>query len=424
MKAGVARVNITPDRPICLAGYSARTGHSNGVYHDIFAKALVIENDEEMAVIITTDLIGFDSYMCSEVKSAVERVTGLKPDRVILSASHTHTGPEIRSDASQYVDEFDQAYARTLVKKIANTVKEAVGLIEPVTMAFHKAPCALAVNRRLPTPNGVEMRPNSAGISDHEVTVLRIDRSDGSPMALMMSYPCHPTTLGGYLVGGDYPGFAQSILEAEFPGCMAMFMQGCGADQKVRHVDGKGAFKSGPYQVAESLGQELARAVLVSLCSPPRPVEGSLTTQVVVTDLPLQAPPLREEAEQMSKNPDRFLAAWGREMLRIHDEGGEFARTRPFTIQCLGIGDFALVALAGEMCVGYSLQLKKDLNGRPAIIAGYTNGMEGYVPTAAMIPEGGYEVARGHYYDLIPAPYAPEVEYQIIGQVHKLLGLP
>ncbi|MBN2309488.1 MAG: hypothetical protein JXR94_10985, partial [Candidatus Hydrogenedentes bacterium] len=240
---------------------------------------------------------------------------------------------------------------------------------------------------------------------------------------VLVCYACHPTTLGGYLVGADYPGFAQDAIEAEFDGCTALFMQGCGADQKVRHVDARGFFKSGPAPVAKSLGQELARAVLVALCGAGEPVAGAMALQLAEAELPLQAPPTREEAEKMAAHEDRFLAAWGREMMRIHDEGEAFMRAKPLTLQTLGIGDFALVALSGEICVGYALRLKKALAGRPCILAGYTNGMIGYIPTKSMMAEGGYEVNRSHYYNMTPAPYAEDVEDAICAKVGEMLGL-
>lgn len=423
MKAGVARTLITPENPIALAGYAARSGPSKGVYHDLFAKALVLEEGDDKAVIITTDLIGFDPTTCQEVKTAISQLTGLAPQQVILSASHTHTGPEISIENKEHVESFDEVYVRALIAKIANAVNEACQRTEPVTLDFAKTSCTLAVNRRLPTPEGMAMRPNPAGISDHEVCVLRIRRSDASPLAILVSYPCHPTTLGDYLIGGDYPGFAQTAIETEFENCVAMFIQGCAGDQKVRHVDAKGGFKSGPYQAAESFGEELARAVLVALCGPTTPVAGDMTIKMSEVDLPFQAPPSRAEAEKMAASGDKYLADWGREMLRIMDSGEPFAKARAMTVQTLQIGYFALIAMAAEVCVGYSLELKRKYAGRPLIVSAYTNGMIGYVPTASMMPEGGYEVTQSHYYDLTPASFAPEIEQAIYTKVHELLDL-
>lgn len=422
MRAGTARADITPDRPICMAGYAARTGKSEGVYRNLFAKALVLEEGDQRVAVIATDLIGFDPATCDAVKTAVTETTGLNPDQVILSATHTHTGPEMRLRSNSYVDEFDEGYVRGLILRLGVLVAEAAQALEPVTLDFSKASCTLGVNRRLFTPGGVQMRPNPAGLTDPEVSVLRALRPDGSPLAVLMSYACHPTTLGGYLIGGDYPGFAQDEVEAAFENCTALFMLGCAGDIKVRHVDGKGAFLSGPHQAAQSLGQELARAALLAVGHAPRTVEGPMRCRLGDVGIPYGPPPTRKEAEEMAAQQDELRAKWGREMLRIHDAGEEFARSKPMAVHILRIGDFVLVGFAAEMCVGYALRLKRELGDVPAVIAGYTNGMIGYVPTAAMIPEGGYEVNRSFYAGLAPAPYALTAEDAICAATHEMLA--
>ncbi len=423
MKAGVARVNITPDRPICMAGYSSRTAHSEGIYHDLFAKALFLQEGEEQALIITSDLIGFDRATCETIKEKLAARLALEPRQILLSASHTHTGPEIRIKGHKYVDAFDEEFATGLVERIVDVACEAASNPEPAHLAFSTVPCTLAVNRRLPTEDGVAMRPNPASVSDYEVAVVRVARPDDSPLAVLMSYACHPTTLGGYLIGADYPGYAQDLIEAEFEDCTALFIQGCGADQKPRHTDGKGFFKSGPHQVAQSIGEELGRAVLVALGGPATPMEGPLRCRLEEVSLPLQGTPTREEADQMTRNEDRFLASWGREMLRILDAGEDFMGARPFTIQTVSVGEFVLIGLSAEVCVTYAIRLKQMLRGRPCVVAAYTNGMIGYIPTAAMLEEGGYEATRSFYYDMMPAPYAPEVEELVYSKSLELLRM-
>ncbi|MEA3365678.1 MAG: hypothetical protein U9Q79_08575, partial [Candidatus Hydrogenedentes bacterium] len=277
------------------------------------------------------------------------------------------------------------------------------------------------VNRRLPTPDGIAMRPNPGGRSDPVVGVLSFDRSGGDPMAVLMHYACHPTTLGGDLIGADYPGYAQDYVEEAFPNSLAMFIQGCGGDQKVRHVDGKGFFKSGPHDAARSLGEELGRAVLVALGDAMQAVSGTLKMQLSTVELPYLGAPSREQASEMTASQDRFLAAWGAAMLEKLDAGAAFPSGQEIVIQTLEIGDFALVALAGEICVGYALRLKELLRPRPVLIAGYANGMVAYVPTADMLLEGGYEAGRSHCYDMRPSPYAAESEDIICNKVLQVL---
>ncbi len=422
MNAGVSTIDITPDRPICMAGYAARTGPSQGTYHKLCAKALFIEDAGQRAVLLTTDLIGFDQETSDRVKAGIGKALGLSPESILVTASHTHTGPEIRIEGHKYVDEFDNEYALALVDKCVEVAAQAARNPEPVTIRFGSVSCTLGVNRRLPTPEGIAMRPNPNGLTDPSASVAAFDRADGSPLAILMLYACHPTTLSGYLIGADYPGYAQDYVEEAFPGSTALFLQGCAGDQKVRHVDGKGGFRSGPHEIARSLGDELGRAVLLALGGPTQPISGALCTRLSEIELPFQGPPARAEAEEMAKSSDKFLSAWGTKMLEMLDTGAEFPTGRPFSIQTFEFGGLALAALAGEICVGYALRLKKALHPRPALIAAYANGMIGYVPTASMLPEGGYEVARSHYYNMFPSPYAAEAEEAICAEVLRLLS--
>ena len=422
MNAGVATIDITPDRPICMAGYAARPSHSQGTYHKLCAKALYVEDGNERAVLLATDVIGFDHATCDLVKTGIGNAMDLAPKNIMLTATHTHTGPEMRIEGHKYIDEFDHEYALELVGKCVEAAVQAAKTPEPVTLRFGSVSCTLGVNRRLPTPNGIAMRPNPHGLTDPDASVASFDRADGSPLAILMLYACHPTTLGGYLIGGDYPGFAQDYVEEAFPGTTAMFILGCAGDQKVRHVDGKGGFRSGPYEVARSLGHELGRAVLLALGGATEPVSGALRTRMTEIELPFQGPPEREEAARMAEHSDRHLAAWGKKMLEMLDTGAEFPTGRPFTIQTFEFGELALPAMAGEVCVGYALRLKEELAPRPVMIAAYANGMIGYIPTAAMLPEGGYEAGRSHYYNMFPSPYAAEAEDAICEEIHRLLS--
>src|SRR5215471_18006993 len=95
-KAGVGRVNITPDKPIYLSGYAARTHASEGVQHDLWAKALAIEDNQgSRVVVVTMDLIGIPRGLADIVAARVQKQYGLERSRLVLNASHTHTGPMV-----------------------------------------------------------------------------------------------------------------------------------------------------------------------------------------------------------------------------------------------------------------------------------------------------------------------------------------
>jgi neutral ceramidase len=413
MKAGVSIVRITPDRPIRLAGFAARNKISQGIYHELYAKALVLQEGDARVAIVTSDIIGLDRERCDEVKAAIGASTGLGPEQVLLSYSHTHSGPVVGSD---------EDYWKGLVDRFRTVVTQADQQSQDVRMDYAEYSCTIGVNRRLPTENGIAFRPYPEGPTDPEVSILRVMRGNGTPLAILVCYPCHPTEVGpagwgGYHVGAGYPGYTQDFLQAVYPGCTAMFMQGCGGDVKPRNVDGIGHFTSGPLGVPQSVGEELGRAVATKLGGITEPISGALNITLEEFDLPVDEPPSREQAEAWvnDSDADGGLKGYAQSILDVYDqEDKEFRKPPVLTHHAVSIGNFVLVTLSAEMCVGYSLRLKEALEGRPRIVGAYSNGMVGYVPSADMIPEGGYEV---HYARRGGGLLKPDVEDIIVKRV-------
>jgi len=268
------------------------------------------------------------------------------------------------------------------------------------------------------------MQPNPQGPVDPEVPILLVE-SDERPLAVVMSYACHPTTMGGYEIGGDYPGFAQEYVEREIPGCAALFATGCAGDVKTRNIGADGKFQNGPLEVVRDLGSQLGREVVRAVNGELDAVSGAVSTAMETIDLALQAPPTRAQAEAAVASEDKWRANWGRQMLAIMDSGGEFVRSRPFGIQSLRIGDdFLLIALSGEVCVGIGQRIKRAIpHPRPVVLA-YANDVAGYIACRRQFPEGGYEVDGYYIYGLWPAPYQPQVEDLIVAKVKEMVGVP
>jgi len=139
-RAGVSRILITPGESMWMAGYAARNRPAEGKLIDLWAKALVLEdNNGNRGVLVTTDLIGYGGYYLSDrIRDRLQSQFGFSNDNIILSSSHTHTGPEILSAPEKYyvikdsVDKFSafhrkkiEAYTNKLEDKIVNLVDAA-----------------------------------------------------------------------------------------------------------------------------------------------------------------------------------------------------------------------------------------------------------------------------------------------------------
>lgn len=376
-RAGVATVKITPREPMWMAGYGARDKPSQGTRQDLFAKALALEDGNgQRVVIVTLDIIGVLVSLRDAVEQQVQEQYQLPPEALLLAASHTHCGPEYRERKGR--EEEARRYHQFLQDTLVGLVGDSLDNLAPAQLTYNHARAGFAMNRRRNYELSEDdvnhgKRNNPDGPIDHDVPVLCVSDSEGQERALLFGYACHNTTLSFYEFCGDYAGYAQEYLEAEHPGVTALFVPGCGADQN--------PYPRRSVELAQRHGRSLATAVEAALFANPRPLGGSL--RYAMKEIELQ---------------------------RAGDDGNK----RVYSIQVLRIGnDVTMVALPSEVVVDYSLRLKRELAEPPAMlwVAAYCNGYFGYIPSARVIAEGGYEA---------PA-YSPEIEDQIVATVHDMV---
>jgi neutral ceramidase len=422
-KAGVARLKITPEGPIWLSGYAARKHASEGVVHDLWAKALALESSKGgRVVIVTTDLIGLPRAISELVAARVEKQYGLERARLVLNSSHTHTGPVLRANLSAMYDlspEDDRrinGYSRTLTDALVSVVGAALGDLAPAQLWFGRGQANFAINRREQTAKGMRIGLNPAGATDHEVPVLRVTTPDGKLRAVLFGYACHNTTLGGdfYKVSGDYAGFAQLAFEAAHPGTTALFMELCGADQNPN--------PRGTIELAEKHGQTLAAEVDRALTSPLKRVRGPIRAAFQVIDLDF-TPHIRETFEQRLNDPNPARVKNAQLMLKAYDAGRPIRRTS-YPVQAVRFGsDLTLVALGGEVVVDYALRAKREFDARkePLVVAGFSNDVMCYIPSLRVLKEGGYEPVDSMLYYGQPGPFAEDVEERVFAAVREVL---
>jgi hypothetical protein len=425
-KAGLAKVRITPDKSVWMTGYGARTKPSEGTLHDLYARALALEDASgARAVLVTADLLGFPAVVARQVTDEAQRRYGLARDRLMLAFSHTHGGPSVanllrvlanpRMTPEQQRDVAD--YTRGLVDKVVVLVGEALDDLRPARLSVGQGEVPFAMNRRKKTEKGYVIGVNPDGPVDHSVPVLRVDGEDGRLRAVVFLYACHNTTLGGdiYQFHGDYAGFAESALESRHAGATAMFMMGCGGDCN--------PYPRGTVDLARQYGQTLAGAVEAVLGGALRPVHGPLRTAFGTATLEFAPPPTRETLEAQTRDPNLFMQWHAKEMLALLERDGRLPETYPAPVQVWRFGrDMMIVALGGEVVVDYALRLKKELVADGLWVAGYSNDVFAYVPSRRVLEEGGYEAGEAMVYYGHPGPFAPEVEETLVRKARELVG--
>ncbi|NOX56988.1 MAG: hypothetical protein GXP27_21615 [Planctomycetes bacterium] len=429
-RAGTATVVITPEKSMWMAGYAARKKPSEGKVHDLFAKALALQDrDGNRLVIVTVDLIGIPKELRAAVEKAAQEQHGLPPEALLMNASHTHCGPEIRMDVpDRYgtVPEGREAnieYSRKLTGTLIELVGQALKRLEPAELVYSHARCGFAMNRRLPTDRGFINSPNPDGPVDHDVPVLRVQAPDGKLRAILFGYACHSTTLGFYQFCGDYPGFAHQYLEEAHPGVTALFLQGCGGDQN--------PYPRRTLELAQQHGRALANAVEAALQTKrTRTIHGPLRAALDDVTLQFAPPPSREELQRQAQSKNKYERAHAERLLKQLKGEGSIRTEYDFPLQVIRFGDdLTLVALCGEAVVDYSLRLKWELrggypstvDGPPVVwVAGYSNYVFGYLPSRRVLEEGGYEGGGAMRYTAFPGPFASSVEDRVMAKLYEL----
>jgi hypothetical protein len=433
-KAGVATRKLTPSGPIWMAGYANRTAPSTGVDLDVFAKALALDDGQGgRVVIVTLDLVAVPLALRTFVEQECATKFGLKPNEILLNASHTHSAPLVWPDRMVLETVFSRmakkedvgavnAFEVFLRTTVVELIGESIRAPWPARLDFAQARAGFAMNRRRPeAKGGFSNNPNPAGPVDHDVPVLKVTGADGTIRALLFGYACHNTTLGGTRISGDYAGHAQQYLETSYPGATALFMLGCGGDQNP-YPRGNMAPGQPVEELAKQHGRALANAVYTALAARPRAVKPPLRTAFGHAMLEYDVLSKAELAQYNGAAHTAPVIERARNLLQTIDRG---ERVPPLAcpVQVLQFGrDLTFVAIGGEVVVDYSLRLKKELTGESAVwVAGYSNNVFGYLGSRRVIEEGGYEGIGANVRILNhPGRFAPAAEDTIVAKVHEL----
>ena len=253
------------------------------------------------------------------------------------------------------------------------------------------------------------------GPNDYSVPVLKVEDKKGMPKVIVFGYACHATVLDGYQWSGDYPGFAQLELENNYQGVTAMFFQGAGGDQN--------PLPRRTISLARQYGKELASAVECVLHEKMNKLSSKLGTAYSEIGLKYAKSKysVKEQLSKVVEGTSDYPDYLKRNTKFILDklEGREDLNTSsyPYPVQVWTIGEQLVIALGGELLSGYAIRLKK-MFGQHIFVLGYCNDVPGYIPTAKVLEEGGYEGSRPPIFPLL---WAPDIEETIVNEVSRLV---
>ena len=461
-RAGVGRVVITPPLTAPHAGWGAQTHVvPDGVEADLWATALVADDGSTMAVWIDLDLVIISRAESDAIRAAVGEALGIPAAAVRVSVTHNHAGPP--PSAWNWAGQGQEAlagYYALLPAYAASAARLARQGLRPARIAAGFGESRVAVNRRETAPDG---RPvvgaNPEGPIDPQVFVLRIDDVEGSPIAAMVGYTMHPTTLGpaNRLLSPDWPGHLKRTVET-ITGAACLFAQGAagnvgpGADG---FTDDVGVVR----RFGRQVGCEAARVYFgldlpaarhrherVQESGAPlglwrrepvaeaEPVVRFTSREIA---LPVIAQPsLAAAQERVGAAQDRLDELRGRNAPAAEIEAATFVVKRanmalwraetyggresvPVALHLLQIGPALLAGTEGEPFVEIGLAIKAASPLPATWFGGYTGGWAGYIPTADAYPAGGYEVET--------SPFAPEAAARLVEEtlvaINEFVGM-
>ena len=421
--AGFAKADITPKQSMWLAGYAARTRPSEGTIHPLWLKALALQDAHgHRTVFVASDLLGLPRPMAETIRKEAGRRYGLKRSELMLTSSHTHSGPVLEGTLTDCypLTENDlqpiREYSQSLEKTAVDAIGVALSSLRPVLLKTGQGETGFAANRRNNKEQEGARRLEAglalAGPVDHTVPVLALQDESGKTVGMVFGYACHNTTLDSYRWCGDYAGFAQIELEKRFPGAMAFFYSGCGADQN--------PIPRRSLELCQKYGDMLARAVEEVLNRPLKTLEPEIETTFTIVKLPFDGqltPAKLQAAAKTSKIHER----WANRLLKDMDAGRKFPNSYPYPVEVWRLGkDQLWVALGGEVVVDYALAFKRTL-GPATWVTGYANDVMAYIPSRRIWDEGGYEQGAMYVYGLPAERWDPSIEDRITKAARRLV---
>ncbi|HPC93937.1 MAG TPA: neutral/alkaline non-lysosomal ceramidase N-terminal domain-containing protein [Sedimentisphaerales bacterium] len=386
LKVGAARVEITPEKPVQMAGYASRKDLSTGVHDPLSARVLAFEKDGKRLVLVSVDILGFYEGTADYFRDALLAEYDLAPSELFLCAIHTHSAPSPTLNKEKGHPN-NVEYTEKLRGDLVKVVGQALGRMQPAEIGIGVGSCPVGSNRRelridKAGESSIVLGRNPNGPTDKEVLVMKISRPDGTPLAVAFDYATHATSLGpgNYVISGDVIGLAEQFVEKIVRADIIApaFVGASGnIDPWFRVLPG---FNTEPGWVPEPvlLGTFLGEEV-VHVC---RAIDSHVATSRIAGNLAVLDLPAKASG--------------------VLSGGG--ASTAPFVVTVARLGDIAFVGLGGEVLTEIGMAIKAGSPCRHTFVITHCNGAAGYLAPDELHVEGGYEVRSSRF-----APQAADV---------------
>ena len=430
LRIGLAELDVTPARPVHLIN-QLKPKESEGVHHPLRAKALAFVGEGAMdtAILIVFDGIGVPPQLTEQLRRRLS--PKIAPDNLTICATHDHCAPHLTGLLpgifgdplpEEHLRRINE-YTRELTAKLETAARLALSDAKPRRLFKGRGKVSFAVNRRR-VENGkwLGWGNNPDGAVDHNLPLLCIRELDGTAAAILVSYACHNTSIGGRdfdnRISGDWVGYAQSAIEINHPGALAFVALGCGGEARPN--------KHGGIDAAREFSSIISKEVTRVLDSGLRPISSPPNCQWATIPLSLGPPPEPDELRSISTGApsakSRSAKARGRLASQALASAAPLELSLPYQVQTWSFGkELSWVFLAGEVVVDYAHRIKREL-GPTAWTIAYANDLPCYIPSKRILSEGGYEADQSMAYYGKLQSLLPSTEERIIAEVKRQLS--
>jgi neutral ceramidase len=415
MKAGVAKIDITPPTGTRMWGYFDRLDGAQGVLDPLYARVLVLEAGNSRLAYVDLDLgRPFGPASLDSLRKAARQDSGI--GSLIVQATHTHTGPVI-------MDEYPNgppAWEAEDLTRIEHAIHDAAEHEVPVRLGVGYGAAYIGYNRRHVDADGtISMLWSNTTQAptypvDPLVAVLRIDRLDGEPLAILVNYAAHPVTFGSDALrfSADFPGVMCKVVEHAFGDePLAFFVQGAPGDINV--FDAGTPINLDVIGRRDWAGETLGKAAVSTAQQIQTKADPDPQIDFRDDSIPLKLrwDPAKFKQEVLRESgPQAFNTFWSpiKETMDL-----------PVTTALIN-RNIAFVGMPGEPFVDFQTDLRAKCPVRDCFFLGYTNGYYGYFPTIKAASEGGYGAVSTTTWVEVGA--GEQMEDFAIIQIYRMLG--
>lgn len=378
-RASVVKIDITPDKPEWLLGYAAR--QSTGVNDRIYHRIVVLDDGLTQFALVSSEICLVSPAEYDLVAARVEKETGVRRLHFWWTVTHTHSAPEVGTPGlataflgDRYTHPVDPSYTQKVESSLVKGIADAKSKLEPARLGVGWGHSMANINRRARDVEGeTYLGLNPDGPADRRIALLRIDRQDGSPLALIANYAMHGTVLGqqNTLISGDAQGIVSEYVERK-TGAPMLYINGAAGNLAPIYTVYPDPRSGRLRQFRSLLGDRILAAHREILGTT---AEVRLEAGAATVETPLK-PGLKVPAELMN-----YFSS---------PAGGTPAVRLP--VRFLKINeDIAIWAAPLELFCEIAMEVRDKSPFRHTMYFGYANGWLGYLLTAAELPHGGYE---------------------------------